>query len=39
VKGNFVRDLDSGDCLGENTLLTDNIKRTASAMALEKVLC
>ena len=39
VKGNFVRDLDSGDCLGENTLLTENIKRTASAMALEKVLC
>ena len=39
VKGNFIRDLDSGDCLGENALLTENILRTASAMALEKVLC
>ena len=39
VKGNYVRDLDSGDCLGENVLLTDNQLRTASAMALEKVLC
>ena len=39
VKGNFVRDLDSGDCLGENVLLTDNVLRTASAMALDKVLC
>ena len=39
VKGEFVRDLDSGDCLGENSLLTDNVLRTASAVALEKVLC
>ena len=39
VKGNFIRDLDSGDCLGENALLTENTLRTASAMALEKVLC
>ena len=39
VKGEFVRDLDSGDCLGENALLTDNVLRTASAIALEKVLC
>ena len=39
VKGNFVRDLDSGGCLGENVLLTDNVYRTASAMALDKVLC
>ena len=39
VKGNYVRDLDSGDCLGENVLLTENQLRTASAMALEKVLC
>ena len=35
VKGEFVRDLDSGDCLGENVLLTDNVLRTASAIALE----
>ena len=39
VKGNFVRDLDSGDCLGEKALLTEHVLRTASAMALEKVLC
>jgi len=39
VKGEFIRDLDSGDCLGENALLTDNVMRTASAVALEKVLC
>ena len=39
VNGKFIRDLDSGDCLGENTLLTDNVMRTASAVALEKVLC
>ena len=39
VKGEFIRDLDSGDCLGENALLTDNVYRTASAVALEKVLC
>ena len=40
VKGNFVRDLDSGDCLGEKSLLMEEVqKRTASAMALEKVLC
>ena len=39
VKGEFVRDLESGDCLGENALLTDNVLRTASAMALEKVTC
>ena len=39
VKGEFVRDLDSGDCLGENSLLTESVLRTASAIALEKVLC
>ena len=39
VNGKFIRDLESGDCLGENTLLTDNVMRTASAVALEKVLC
>ena len=39
VKGNFIRDLDSGDCLGENVLLTEHVLRTASAMAIEKVLC
>ena len=39
VKGNYVRDLDSGDCLGEKALLAEHVLRTASAMALEKVLC
>ncbi len=39
AKGNYIRDLDSGDCLGEKALLTEHVLRTASAMALEKVLC
>ena len=39
VKGEFVRDLESGGCLGENSLLTESALRTASAVALEKVLC
>ena len=39
VKGNFVRDLDSGDYLGEKVLLTENTLRTASAMAVDKVIC
>ena len=39
VKGEFVRELDSGECIGQNALLADNVLRTASAMALEKVLC
>ena len=39
VKGKFIRDLDSGDYMGEYALLTENELRTASAMALEKVTC
>ena len=39
VKGNYIRDLDSGDYLGEKALLADNVPRTASAMALDKVIC
>ena len=39
VKGNYVRDLDSGDYLGEKALLTEHLLRTASAMALDKVIC
>ena len=39
VKGNYIRDLDSGDHFGENVLLIENILRTASAMALENVIC
>ena len=39
VKGNYIRDLDSGGYLGEKALLADNVPRTASAMALDKVLC
>ena len=39
VKGNYVRDLDSGDYLGEKVLLTENNLRTASAMAVDKVIC
>ena len=39
VKGKYIRDLDSGDYMGEYALLTENVLRTASAMALEKVTC
>ena len=39
VKGNYIRDLDAGGYLGENALLTENVLRTASAMALDKVNC
>ena len=39
VKGKYIRDLDSGDYMGEYALLTENELRTASAMALEKVTC
>ena len=39
MKGNYVRDLDSGGYLGEKALLTDQVLRTASAMALDKVFC
>jgi len=39
VKGNYIRDLDSGDYLGEKALLAEHVLRTASAMALDKVLC
>ena len=39
VKGNYIRDLDSGDYLGEKALLEEHVLRTASAMALDKVLC
>ena len=39
VKGNYIRDLDSGDYLGEHVLLTEHVLRTASAMAVDKVIC
>ena len=39
VKGKYIRDLDSGDYMGEYALLTENELRTASAMAVEKVTC
>ena len=35
----IIRELDSGDCLGENVLLTESELRTASAKALDKVIC
>ena len=39
VKGNYIRDLTVGDYLGEYALLTENILRTASAVAIEQVIC
>ena len=39
VKGNYLRDLDTGGYLGEKALLEKHVLRTASSMDLEKVLC
>ena len=38
VKGKTLRDLDSGNCFGENALLT-NERRTASVTAIDNVIC
>ena len=38
-EGKSLRELEAGSCLGENALLTDNVLRTASAIAVGKVLC
>ena len=37
--GNYIRDLNSGDYMGEKALLAENVLRSASAMALENVSC
>ena len=37
--GKYIRELESGSCLGENSLLTDNTLRTATATAIDKVVC
>ena len=40
IKNNeIIRELDNGDCFGENVLLTECEKRTASAKAFDKVIC
>ena len=39
-EGNYIRELESGNCFGENSLFQSNIKRTASVIAIEsKVIC
>ena len=38
-EGRNLRELEAGSCLGENALLSDNILRTASAIAIGKVYC
>ena len=40
VKGNAIRDLDSGNCFGEIALLESGLKRTATVIAIDdKVVC
>ena len=39
-EGTFIRDLESGNCFGENVLLSnETVKRTATVTALEKIVC
>ncbi len=37
--GIYIRDLDSGNCFGENVLLLSNVKRTATVISIDKVVC
>ena len=37
--GKLIRELESGSCLGEKALLTDDDLRTATATAIDKVIC
>jgi cGMP-dependent protein kinase len=37
--GKFIRDIESGNCFGENILLTNDSRRTATVTAIDKVVC
>jgi cGMP-dependent protein kinase len=37
--GKFIRDLESGSCFGENVLLSNDTKRSATVTAIDKVVC
>ena len=37
--GKFIRDLESGSCFGENVLLSNDTKRSATVIAIDKVVC
>jgi len=37
--GVIIRDLESGNCFGENVLLLSNVKRTATVTSIDKVVC
>ncbi len=37
--GIYIRDLESGNCFGENVLLLSGVKRTATVSAIDKVVC
>ncbi len=37
--GVIIRDLESGNCFGENVLLLTNVKRTATVTSIDKVVC
>ena len=37
--GIYIRDLESGNCFGENVLLMSGVKRTATVTSIDKVVC
>jgi len=37
--GVYIRDLESGNCFGENVLLLNGVKRTATVTSIDKVVC
>ena len=37
--GVYIRDLESGNCFGENVLLLTGVKRTATVTSIDKVVC
>ena len=37
--GVYIRDLENGNCFGENVLLLNGVKRTATVTAIDKVVC
>lgn len=39
IQGKTLRDLESGNCFGENALVAHNVMRTATVKAIEDVVC
>ena len=38
-EGVYIRELEAGSCFGENVLFMNNVKRTATVTAIDKVVC